>query len=214
MYIPPAFQVDDAGTLAAFMRRHSFATLVTSVDGASFASHLPILFHSESGGHGRLLSHMARANPQWRHFTAGNEALIIFQGPHSYVSPSWYQSKLAVPTWNYAAVHAYGVPTLITDAHRVVQLLEELVRTYESPRERPWAGDLPEEFRDKLIAGIVAFEIPVTRLEGKFKLSQNRPTEDIQGVFRELSSSGDPQRRAVAQLMADEGLVAAGGTSS
>ena len=207
MYIPPAFRVEDASQLAAFIQRHSFATLITHDGAAPFASHLPMLYRPEAGAHGTLLSHMARANPQWQHFTSGTEALVVFHGPHSYISPSWYQTGPAVPTWNYAAVHAYGIPVVFSEHERVVSLLRELVSTYESAFERPWPGDLPDDYRDKLMKGIVAFEIPVTRLEGKFKLGQNRPGADLQRVFEVLSRSDDADSRAVARLMLTQGHV-------
>jgi len=129
---------------------------------------------------------------------------VVFQGPHSYISPSWYQSEPAVPTWNYAAVHAYGIPAVVTGHERVVSLLRETVATYEAGFERPWPGDLPDDFRDKLMKAIVAFEIPLTRIEGKFKLGQNRPAADIQGVFDALWRSGDADSRAMAQMMLRE----------
>jgi transcriptional regulator len=210
MYIPPSFRVEDAAKIAAFIRLHSFATLITDDGGASgasnapFASHLPMLYHAEDGSHGFLMSHMARANPQWKHFDSGREALAIFHGPHSYISPSWYKAEVAVPTWNYAVVHAYGIPKIFTDHERVILLLRELVATYESAFERPWPGNLPDEYRDKMIQGIVAFEIPVTRIECKFKLGQNRPAADSQGVFDALSRSADADSRALAQLMLTE----------
>jgi transcriptional regulator len=204
MYIPSHFRVDDPARLAEFIQRHSFATLITSDAGAPFASHLPILLHRDDGPHGTLISHMARANPQWEHFASGGEALAIFHGPHTYISPSWYATGPAVPTWNYAAVHAYGTPAIIDDHDRIVALLRELVTTYERSFERPWPGELPEDYRDKLIRGIVAFEIPITRLEGKFKLNQNRPAEDMQGVIEHLAHSSDPDDGAVAAMMRAE----------
>ena len=204
MYIPPAFRVEDASKLAAFIRQHSFATLVTHDGAAPFASHLPMLFRPDVGSHGTLVSHMARANPQWQHFASGGEVLIIFHGPHSYISPSWYQTQLAVPTWNYATVHAYGVPTVITEHERVVSLLRETVSAYEASFEQPWRGDIPDEFRDKLMHGIVAFEIPITRIEGKFKLGQNRSAADTQGVFNALSNSTDADSQAIARMMLTE----------
>ena len=204
MYIPPTFRIEDAAKLAAFIQQHSFATLVTHDATAPFASHLPMLFRPDGGAHGTLLSHMARANPQWQHFASGGEALAIFHGPHTYISPSWYQAELAVPTWNYATVHAYGIPKIITDHERVVSLLRDLVSAYESSFEQPWSGNLPDEYRDKMIHGIVAFEIPITRIEGKFKLGQNRPTVDVQGVFDALSRSADADDQAVARLMLTE----------
>ena len=127
MYIPPAFRVEDANKLAAFIQRHSFSTLITHDGTAPFASHLPMLYRPDVGSHGTLVAHMARANPQWQHFTLGREALVVFHGPHSYISPSWYQTKPAVPTWNYAAVHAYGIPAVFTEHERVVSLLRETV---------------------------------------------------------------------------------------
>ena len=207
MYIPSAFRVDDAAKLAAFVQSHSFATLVTHDGAAPFASHLPMIFRPGAGNHGTLLSHMARPNPQWEHFGTGNEALVIFNGPHSYISPSWYKTKPAVPTWNYAAVHAYGVPAIFQDHERIVALLRETISTYESSFERPWGDELPDNYRDKLIQNIVAFEIPVARLEGKFKLGQNRPPADIQSVFDTLSRSDDPDSQALSRLMLAEGHV-------
>jgi transcriptional regulator len=204
MYIPPAFRIEDAAKLAAFIQRHSFATLITHDGAAPFASHLPMLFRPDGGSHGALVSHMARANPQWQHFASGGEALVIFHGPHSYISPSWYQTDPAVPTWNYATVHAYGVPMIFSDHERVVSLLRETVSSYEAPYRQPWPGDLPDDFRDKLMRGIVSFEIPIAHIEGKFKLGQNRPVADIQGVFDALSHSDDPDRRALAQMMLSE----------
>jgi transcriptional regulator len=204
MYIPPAFKIDDPAMLAAFVRKHSFATLITHDGGAPFASHLPMLFRPEAGPHGTLLSHMARANPQWQHFAAGGEVLAIFHGPHSYISPAWYATAPAVPTWNYATVHAYGVPIIIEDHNRVAALLRETIATYEAAFEQPWPGDLPEEYRDKMMRGIVAFEMPVTRIEGKFKLGQNRPAEDIQKLHGVLACSHDADERALAALLAEQ----------
>lgn len=206
MYIPAPFQVADSAKLAAFIREHSFATLVTHDGTAPFASHLPMLFRQGAGPHGTLVGHMARANAQWRHFADGREVLAIFHGPHGYISPSWYQTQPAVPTWNYATVHAYGVPVVFDDHERVAALLSETVSAYDSA----WSGELPVEFRDKLMQAIVAFEIPLTRIEGKFKLGQNRPPADRQGVFDALTASGDPDNLALAQLMAGECDVRAG----
>ena len=204
MYIPSAFRLTDTSKLAPFIQRHSFATLISHDGTAPFASHLPMLFHPEAGSHGTLLSHLARANPQWQHFASGSEVLVIFHGPHSYISPSWYQTELVVPTWNYATVHAYGVPAVISEHERVVSLLREMVAAYEAPFEKPWPGNLPEDYRDKQMRGIVAFEIPVNRIEGKFKLGQNRPAADTQGVFEALSRSDDADSRALARMMVTE----------
>jgi len=207
MYIPPAFRIEDKARLAAFLRQHGFATLITQDGAAPFASHLPMLFRPDLGEHGTLIAHMARANPQWQHFTDAREVLAIFHGPHGYISPSWYETAPAVPTWNYAVVHAYGVPAIFEDRDRIVALLRETINFYESSLKHPWSGELPPEYLDKMIHGIVAFEIPLTRLEGKFKLGQNRSAADLQGVYRALSESTHADDRALAELMRAEGHV-------
>jgi transcriptional regulator len=142
---------------------------------------------------------MARANPQWKHF-GDDDVLTIFQGPHAYVSPRWYETGPAVPTWNYTAVHVYGVPQIITDHSRICDLLQTMVETYESSADNPWTGDIPAEFRDSLIESIVAFEIPIRHIEAKFKLSQNRPKADQRGACDQLRS-GSAREQALAALM-------------
>ncbi len=204
MYIPPAFRIEDPGKLSAFIQQNSFATLVTHDGQAPFASHLPMLFHRDAGPHGTLVAHLARANPQWKHFASGGEALAIFHGPHGYISPAWYKTSPAVPTWNYATVHAYGRPAIIEDRERVIALLKETIAINEAPFDPPWAGDLPEDYLDKMIRGIVAFEIPVTRMEGKFKFGQNRAAEDVRGVIERLLKSKDAGDLALAAMMARE----------
>jgi transcriptional regulator len=198
MYSPAHFQVEDRDTLIAFMRRHSFATIVTHDGTQPHATHMPVLVRENEG---TLVSHMARANPQWRHFENGQEVLVIFTGPHAYVSPAWYAAQPAVPTWNYTAVHAYGVPRIVSDHEHFAAMLRELIEFYEGPRADRWPGEMPAEFRDKLMAGIVGVEIEITRLEGKFKLSQNRSETDKAGVIGALSASADQTDREVAELM-------------
>ena len=210
MYIPPAFRVEDQARLAAFLREYSFATFITNDGVAPFASHLPMLYRSDLGEHGTLIAHLARANPQWQHFAEGREALAIFHGPHGYISPSWYATSPAVPTWNYAVVHAYGVPRIFEDHDRIAALLRETISLYESSFAQPWPGELPADYLDKMIRGIVAFEMPITRLEGKFKLGQNRSPADVQGVYQALSQSPSNDDRALAQFMVAEGHVAFG----
>ena len=200
MYTPAHFQVEDHATLVAFMRQHSFATIVTHDGSAPHATHMPVLIDVQRGSQGTLVSHMARANPQWRHFENGHEVLVIFTGPHAYVSPAWYVTEPAVPTWNYTAVHAYGIPRLVTDHGRFAAMLHDLIEFYESGREERWHGRMPDEFRDRLMKGIVGVEIEITRIEGKFKLSQNRPA-DVPGVVEALAASHDQTDRAVAEIM-------------
>jgi transcriptional regulator len=198
MYTPSAFRADDRTALYNLIERHGFGTLVTVLDGAPFATHLPLLLDRERG---LLLGHVARANPHWRALDGAAESLAIFQGPHGYVSPSWYVTGPAVPTWNYAAVHVYGAPRLLDDEARLLDLLRRLVDQYESGRPRPWTMDLPADYLKKMLHGIVGFEMPIGRVEGKFKLNQNRPAEDRRGVIGQLAEGG-PEERALAEFMA------------
>jgi transcriptional regulator len=146
---------------------------------------------------------MARANDQWQRLQGGGEVLAIFQGPHAYISPSWYEAELAVPTWNYVAVHAYGIATLIEEDAALTRMLGELVHTFEAGLPNPWRFQLPTEFTERMLRGIVGFRIEITRLEGKLKLSQNRSAADRKGAVTALQRNGDPTGVAVAQLMAD-----------
>lgn len=201
MYIPKLFREDDLATLHDLMQQYSFATLITQHDGTPFASHLPLLLQADAGPYGTLLGHMARANLQWRDFAAEQEALVIFQGPHAYISPSWYAVHPSVPTWNYAAVHAYGIPRVIDDSAALYALLQALVQTYEAPSARPWAFDLPDDYLHTMMQGIVGFTMRITRLEGKYKLSQNRPAQDYPRIVEALQQQGDALSTDVAALM-------------
>ena len=199
MYIPKAFREDDINTLHKLMREYSFATLITQHEGVPFATHLPFILDAQRGPNGTLLAHMARANPQWHHFASGQEELVIFQGPHAYISPSWYELELSVPTWNYAVVHAYGPPHLIEDQVKLYNLLKSLIHTHEAHFEKPWPFNLPDDYLQKMMHGIVGFEIEITRLEGKFKMSQNRTESERENVIAALQESSDTL--TMAELM-------------
>jgi len=203
MYVPKLFREDDITKLHALMLEYSFAALISQQpDGVPFATHLPFLLDTERGPYGTLLAHMARANPHWRSFDTAREVLVIFQGPHTYISPSWYQEKLSVPTWNYAVVHAHGKPRIIEDQAAMYNLLQAQIQHFESQFEKPWQiTSLPEDFTYGKIKGTVGFEIEITRLEGKFKISQNRPTSDQVRVVSTLKDSQDPMNVSVAELM-------------
>jgi len=199
MYTPVHFRAEDRTRLAALVRRHSFATLVTYGEGGLFATHLPFLYE-ERGERGTLLTHLARANPQWRAFTAGQEAMVIFQGEHGYISPSWYVSgNPSVPTWNYEAVHVHSVPRILDDA-AAAELLVRTVAAYERAGSR-YVVPRESDFLEKNARAIVAIEIPITRWEGKFKLSQNRPPEDIAAVIVALEKQGDAESQRLAAAM-------------
>jgi transcriptional regulator len=204
MYIPASFRIEDPDQLATFIEQHSFATLVTHDGRAPFATHLPVLLDRTRGPLGTLCGHLALANPQWRHFTPEAEALLLFQGPHAYVSPAWYEIQPAVPTWNYTAVHAYGVPERLSDAARIRKTLDLLVARHEADLPQPWDGNLPDAYRHRMLEGIVAFEMPLTRIEGKFKLGQNRSPADYARVIESLRSSPQAGDRELAALMIRE----------
>jgi transcriptional regulator len=196
------------------VQEYGFATLISRAAGELVATHLPLLLDPQRGPYGMLLGHMARANGQWQELSMGETALAIFQGPHAYVSPSWYATRPAVPTWNYMVVHAYGVPRLVEEEAELCRILDATVRLYESDLPEPWSlGALPPEYLRKMLAGIVGFEIPIDRLEGKQKLSQNRSPEDQRGVIEHLEAAGDGISRAVARRMREAaGISEAGGS--
>jgi transcriptional regulator len=205
MYVPKHFDASDVAWCHALIRQEPFAVLVgVDPEGAPFATHLPVLLDESPAPLGTLLGHVARPNPQWRLFTPDRPVLVVFPGAHAYVSPSWYGTHPSVPTWNYVAVHAYGVPRVIDDAGRVRTLLDRLVRTFEEGRTTPWRMDsLPDPYAEGMMRGIVAFEIPIDRLEGKAKLSQNRSASDQARVRAALDADGDPLARRVAALMVE-----------
>jgi len=200
MYIPVHFAQRDLTALHDAIERYSFATLVSSTSGELSASHLPLLLDRSGGAQGTLLGHMARANSQW-HDAAGHEVLAIFSGPHVYVSPTWYESTQVVPTWNYVAIHAYGRLELMEDRTEVESLLARMVAIYEANQPQPWRLNEPAEFVERMLKQIVAFRIPITRLEGKWKLNQNRPAEQRERVINVLSKRSDENSQAIAHLM-------------
>lgn len=199
MYTPAHFKLDDPAQTLAFLQRYNFATLVSLVDGAPFASHLPFVVESDADGQWRLLAHMAKNNPQWQTLEE-QTALVIFSEPHAYVSPALYEKTLNVPTWNYIAVHVYGRARLINDAAAAFQLLEKQMQTYEAAYLNQW-NQLPADYKNALVQGIQAFEIPVEKLEEKWKLSQNKSLRDRQTVAAELANSEDAQAAAIARYM-------------
>jgi transcriptional regulator len=206
MYNPAAFKEDDTARLHQLMADTRLAILVTHDENGLQASHLPLLLSSEQGLNGTLFGHLARANPQWRALQNGAEAMVIFPGADAYVSPAFYPAKAehgkVVPTWNYVAVHAYGVAEVFSDAPRLLEVVTGLTDKHEAGRAAPWAvADAPADYIEKMLGAIVGFALPIARLEGKRKLSQNRSAEDINGVREGLSASGDAKDRELAQLM-------------
>ena len=185
------------------MQQHSFATLVSQGESDLIASHLPLLLDREAGEFGRLSGHMAKPNTHWQS-ADGERVLIIYHGPHAYISPTWYESQNSVPTWNYVTVHAYGVLKTITDPDRLFEVIRATVDLYESHMPQPWSMLSPDSsFIEKLMGGIVGFEIQIERLEGKWKLSQNHPAERREKVIRSLLAAGDYESTQVADLMSE-----------
>lgn len=197
MYSPPYNRSDDRAEQLAFMRANGFALLVTGTGGALHASHLPVVV-TERDGALVLEMHMARANPQWREFF-DDEVLVVFHGPHAYVSPRWYEEKERVPTWNYAAIHAYGSVSVSGEREAKQAAQARLVGTYD-PEWLPEFERLPEAYLRRMLEGIVTFEIRVTRLETRWKLSQNRGRREQELIAAQLERSGDSAERALAAL--------------
>lgn len=201
MYIPPPFAVADRDKLFQAIEDYSFALLVSGSGESLVASHLPLLLDREAGEQGTLVGHMARANLQWQS-AGGQPVLAVFSGPHAYISPTWYAAERTVPTWNYVAVHAHGKLELIEDEPTVVALLHRTVERYEASQPEPWKlSDQPAEFIAGLTKQIVAFRIPIERLEGKWKLNQNHPDERRNRVVAALEQQGNENALAIASLM-------------
>jgi transcriptional regulator len=212
MYLPKTFEVTDLSTLHEFIETYSFGTLVTVAGEQPIATRLPLILDRTSGRQGTLLGHVARANPQWRSFDGDRQCLAMFDGPHAYVSPSWYATSPAVPTWNYATVHVYGIPRPIHDPEQLSALVDRMVGVFEAGMPQPWPGTLPADFKIAMLKAIVGFAIEIDRIEGKFKMGQNRPAEDRIGTVARLENYSDPAARALAQLTRKHlGLDAAAG---
>ena len=206
MYTPQHFEEHDRSVLHGLVCAHPLGAWVTQADGELLVNHVPFLLHPDRGEHGTLVAHVARANPVWRSFSRTQASVVVFQGPQGYITPSWYPSKhatgKAVPTWNYAVVHAHGMPRAIEDPHWLLAHVSELSATHEASAAVPWqVSDAPADFIEKLLGAIVGIEIPITRLEGKWKMSQNRPPADKLGVAAGLQARGGDESQAMAELV-------------
>jgi len=197
VYSPPYNQIEKRAELLEFMRANNFVLLVTGTGGTLHGSHLPVLIHEKEG---RLVldMHMAKNNPQWKEFF-DDEVMVVFSGPHAYVSPRWYEERERVPTWNYAAVHAYGIPRIVEDRAAKLAGQRRLVAAMD-PQWLPKFDALREEYVRSMLDGIVNFEIAVTRIETRWKLSQNRSRREMELIAAELDKSADSTERALAAL--------------
>lgn len=201
VYIPRTFVAGDAAPVRRLIADYPFATLITPGGGEPVVSHLPLLHIADREPHGTLLGHMARANPHWKQL-GKLPSLAIFHGPHAYVSPSWYaQPATAVPTWNYAVAHVHGVAELVEGAAETRAFLDAIVHRFESDRAKPWQLDHDRPELDALVGAIVAFRIPISRIDAKFKMSQNRSAEDQARVAAALRAEGYAEAEATADWM-------------
>ncbi|UII71523.1 FMN-binding negative transcriptional regulator [Pseudomonas sp. HN11] len=206
MYTPSAFALEDLPELQQLILHTRLAQLVTVGERGLLASHLPLLLNPTEGAYGTLYGHLAKANPQWKDLQSGGEALVIFAGAEAYVSPAFYPSKAehgkVVPTWNYIAVHAYGKAEVFTDAQRLLSVVKALTDRHEGSRDQPWkVSDAPADYIDGMLKAIVGFALPIERLIGKRKLSQNRSPADIAGVREGLGASQDIRDQTLARFI-------------
>lgn len=208
MYVPAQFNEDRIAVMHDAIRKYGFGTLVTAGEQELEASHLPMLLDPGPAPFGTVLGHLARANPQWQRVKPGSEALAIFLGPNTYITPSWYPTKRqtgkVVPTWNYLAIHAYGTLSFFDDKDELRAHVSRMTDTHEAPRDAPWAvSDAPEDFVAGMLRAIVGFRLRITRLEGKWKMSQNRPAQDVAGVLEGLAREDGEGHRPVAEIVAE-----------
>ena len=201
MYVPEQFAVTDRPKQIDFIRSTGWGLLTGVIDGAPFVTHLPFLVDGAAGSE-KLIAHMARANPHWKSFKSGEPQLVVFSGPHAYISPSWYNADKVVPTWNYATAHVYGNPVIIDDPGTLYARQQELVNHYEAQYDTPWQMEYVDaKFINGMLRGIVCFEMPIETIQCKYKISQNRPTEDQIRVVDALGSSKDANAKGIANLM-------------
>lgn len=206
MYLPKHFEERDPERLRSFIQRYPLGALVTATESGLDANHIPFVWSDNGSAGGTLHGHIARANPLWREGAPHGPVLVIFQGPNTFVSPSWYPSKRentkVVPTWNYAVVHVHGVLRFVDDPAWVRSHVDALTREHEGKRDRPWAvTDAPADFVDKMVAAVVGIEISITELVGKWKISQNRSIADRVGVVEALEREATPSGAAIATLI-------------
>ena len=208
MYNPPHFRNDDVAALHAAIRAHAFGSLVTVGAGGIEVSHVPMLVDPAPSPYGTLVGHLSKANGQWQSATPGVPALAMFLGPDAYITPAWYATKQesgkVVPTWNYVAIHASGTLRFFHEPERLLGVVTRLTDTHEAGRADRWrVTDAPEDYVAGMLKGIVGFELTITKLDGKFKMSQNRPAIDRAGVVEGLSRDGGETKAAVARLVSE-----------
>jgi transcriptional regulator len=206
MYIPKAFEVNDRKKLIEFIKSNSFGILFSQTEDKPFATHLPFLIDESKGEKGVLIGHMAKPNPHWKNLH-NKDVLVVFSGPHAYISPTWYNERNTVPTWNYVAVHIYGEFKLVEGKAEMKYILEKTVDFYESSMPNPWKVDFNDKFMDGLMHGIVGFEINIKKVEGKWKLNQNHSVQRQQNLIKGLKTSDEYNSQEIAKLMEQNLLI-------
>lgn len=200
VYVPSSFHGCEADA-RALMRAYPFVTWITATADETFVTHLPVLVEDQPAPQGALLAHMAAVNPHWRAFVQGR-TLAIFHGPHAYISPSWYvQPAREVPTWNYAAVHVHGQPQLIEDRDAKLALIDRSSAVFEAANNPPWTRQVSGERLEAMLGAIVAFRLPIERIEAKFKMNQNKTSQDRAQVCAKLRATNHPDLGAMADWM-------------
>ncbi|MCH7737885.1 MAG: FMN-binding negative transcriptional regulator [Chloroflexi bacterium] len=203
MYLPKHYAVTDRSKMFEFMRSNNFGILFSHTGDEPMASHLPFMTDETGGEEGLILGHMAKANPQWR-YADGQQVLVVFHGPHTYVSPTWYQEEDVVPTWNYVAVHAAGVFRAIEDRDGLEESVGRLLDQHEASQPKPWQQDFSTGYSDQMLKRISAFEIEITSLQGKWKLNQNHPEHRRRLVSEQLKTLGGEANLQIAGLMDED----------
>ncbi|MGF9701067.1 FMN-binding negative transcriptional regulator [Paenibacillus sp. MABNR03] len=199
MYVPAEYQMKDQQKMIQFIRKHSFGVLFSQQNGLPHGTHLPFLIETGADGDLYLVSHMSRANPQWR--SIDSQVLTVFSGPHAYVSPTWYEQKGFVPTWDYMAVHVYGEFMHVDDAEGLRTIMEQTITYYESGMDEPWDGQIPDHIYHRLIQGVMGFKIKITDMQAQWKLHQDHSPERRNNVIRHLKKTGEPDALKIAEAI-------------
>ena len=203
MYLPDHYAVTDRSKMLDFIKSNGFRILFSHTGSEPMASHLPFILDENGGQQGLILGHMAKANRQWRYANV-HQVLVVFHGPHSYVSPTWYQEEDTVPTWNYVAVHASGVFKAVEDRAGIEDIVGRITDHYEATQPKPWEADFSTAYAGQMVKRIVAFEIEITRLQGKWKLNQNHPESLRRRVAEQLTTLGGENNRQIAGLIQED----------
>ncbi len=204
MYTPSSFKEENPDVLFDLIEEHNFGIIFSQHQDQPEATHLPFLVHRQKGKHGTLIAHFAKANKHWEKLDESKDVLVVFQGPHSYISPAWYVNRAEVPTWNYATVHVFGKPKVIEDAAELNKMVKELTHFHEDQENTGWKFDeVPEKDYNTDLKAIVGLEIEISKMEGKFKFNQNKPDKDQKSVITKMDDLGREDISAIMKRNLD-----------